>query len=46
MNTLALRNYKASLQMTERQRQILDGMLLGDGHLEEAGWRTVGSAQD
>jgi hypothetical protein len=37
MNTLALRNYKASLQMTERQRQILDGMLLGDGHLERQG---------
>lgn len=34
MNTLALRHYKASLRMTERQRQILDGLLLGDGHLE------------
>lgn len=34
MNTLALRQYKASLHMTERQRQILNGMLLGDGHLE------------
>jgi hypothetical protein len=34
MNTLALRHYKASLTMTERQKQILDGMLLGDGHLE------------
>jgi len=34
MNTLALRHYKASLHMTERQRQILYGMLLGDGHLE------------
>ena len=34
MNTLALRRYKAFLTMTERQRQILDGMLLGDAHLE------------
>ena len=34
MNTLALREYKARLQMTRRQRQILDGMMLGDGHLE------------
>ena len=37
MNTLALRHYKASLRMTERQRQILNGMLLGDGHLERQG---------
>jgi len=37
MNTLALRNYKASLRMSERQRQILNGMLLGDGHLERQG---------
>src|SRR5580692_5266906 len=34
MNTLALRQYKASLHMTEHQRQILYGMLLGDAHLE------------
>jgi len=34
MNTLALRNYKASLTMTERQKQLLEGMLLGDAHLE------------
>ena len=34
MNTLALRHYKSSLTMTERQKQILDGMLLGDAHLE------------
>jgi len=34
MNTLALRNYKASLTMTHRQEQILTGMLLGDAHLE------------
>ena len=34
MNTVALREYKASLTMTERQKQILDGMLLGDAHLE------------
>lgn len=34
MNTLALRKQKASLTMTDRQRQILVGMLLGDAHLE------------
>ena len=34
MNTLALRHYKASLTMTDRQEQILTGMLLGDAHLE------------
>lgn len=34
MNTLELRRYKASLTMSERQKQILDGMLLGDAHLE------------
>ena len=34
MNTLALREYKSSLTMTSRQEQILEGMLLGDGHLE------------
>jgi hypothetical protein len=34
MNTLALRHYKASLTMSDRQKQLLEGMLLGDGHLE------------
>jgi hypothetical protein len=34
MNTLALREQKALLTMTERQKQILIGMLLGDAHLE------------
>ena len=34
MNTLALRQQKASLTMTDRQKQILVGMLLGDAHLE------------
>ena len=34
MNTLALRDYKALLTMTDRQEQILTGMLLGDAHLE------------
>ena len=34
MNTLALRYYKASLTMSGRQKQLLEGMLLGDGHLE------------
>lgn len=35
MNTVALRHYKASLKMSERQKQILSGMLLGDAHLEK-----------
>jgi hypothetical protein len=34
MNTLALREHKALLTMSERQKQILVGMLLGDAHLE------------
>jgi hypothetical protein len=34
MNTLELREQKASLTMTDRQKQILIGMLLGDAHLE------------
>lgn len=34
MNTLALRKQKASLAMTDRQKQILVGSLLGDAHLE------------
>jgi hypothetical protein len=34
MNTLQLREQKASLTMTDRQKQILVGMLLGDAHLE------------
>jgi hypothetical protein len=34
MNTLELRKRKASLAMTDRQKQILTGMLLGDAHLE------------
>jgi LAGLIDADG DNA endonuclease family len=34
MNTLAVRKQKASLKMTDRQKQILVGMLLGDAHLE------------
>ena len=34
MNTLTLREYKASLRLTSRQEQILEGMLLGDAHLE------------
>jgi hypothetical protein len=34
MNTLVLRHYKASLTMSDRQKQLLEGMLLGDGHLE------------
>ena len=34
MNTLELRRLKASLVMSDRQKQILTGMLLGDAHLE------------
>lgn len=34
MNTLELRKQKACLTMTDRQKQILVGMLLGDAHLE------------
>jgi hypothetical protein len=34
MNTLELRQQKASLSMTDRQKEILVGMLLGDAHLE------------
>jgi hypothetical protein len=34
MNTQALREYKSRLTMTGRQRQLLEGMLLGDAHLE------------
>jgi hypothetical protein len=34
MNTLALRKQKALLTLSERQEQILIGMLLGDAHLE------------
>ncbi len=42
MNTLELRKQKALLAMTERQRQILVGMLLGDAHLErQRGARTA-----
>jgi hypothetical protein len=42
MNTLELRRQKALLAMTERQRQILVGMLLGDAHLErQRGARTA-----
>lgn len=42
MNTLALRQYKLQLKMTQRQEQILIGMLLGDAHLErQRGSRTA-----
>lgn len=34
MNTLELRKQKSFLTMTDRQKQILVGMLLGDAHLE------------
>jgi len=35
MNTVALRHYKACLEMSDRQKEILNGLLLGDGHLEK-----------
>jgi hypothetical protein len=34
MNTSALREQKALLTMSDRQKQTLEGMLLGDAHLE------------
>jgi hypothetical protein len=34
MNTRELRLYESSLEMTCRQREMLNGMLLGDAHLE------------
>ena len=42
MNTLELRKQKALLFMSERQKQLLVGMLLGDAHLErQCGARTA-----
>jgi hypothetical protein len=42
MNTLELRKQKALLAMTERQEELLVGMLLGDAHLErQRGARTA-----
>lgn len=34
MNTKEIREYKKHLKLTKRQREILVGLLLGDGHLE------------
>ena len=34
MNTKEIREYKANLKLSKRQRDILVGLLLGDGHLE------------
>lgn len=34
MNSNQLREYKEKLRLTPRQREILTGLLLGDGHLE------------
>lgn len=34
MNTNEIRDKKASLRLTKRQRSILVGLILGDGHLE------------
>src|SRR3989344_4671341 len=34
MNTKEIREQKASLKLTEKQRDIVVGLLLGDGHLE------------
>jgi len=34
MRTKAIENYKKELKLTQRQRQIIVGKLLGDGHLE------------
>jgi len=41
MNTKKIREWKKSLKLTQRQRDILVGLLLGDGHLEtQNGGRT------
>ena len=34
MNTKEIKNYKDKLKLTQRQREIIVGKLLGDGHLE------------
>ena len=34
MNTVEIREHKTNLKITERQKEILIGLLLGDGHLE------------
>ena len=34
MNTKEIKNYKEKLKLTRRQREIIVGKLLGDGHLE------------
>jgi len=34
MNTKLVENYKKNLELTKYQRQIIIGLLLGDGHLE------------
>ena len=42
MNTLELRKQKALLTMSERQKEVLVGMILGDAHLErQRGARTA-----
>ena len=41
MNTNQIKEYKTDLKLTKRQREILIGLLLGDGHLEtQNGGRT------
>lgn len=34
MNTKEVREYKSNLKLTKEQREVLVGLLLGDGHLE------------
>lgn len=41
MNSLAIRALRDSLVLTDRQRQLLEGMLLGDAHLERQSGRAV-----
>lgn len=35
MRSVVIENYKTTLSLTKRQEEILIGMILGDGHLEE-----------
>ena len=35
MRSIVIENYKTTLSLTQRQKEILIGMILGDGHLEK-----------
>lgn len=40
MNASSIENYKQSLELSKKQRELIVGLLLGDGHLETANGRT------